>query len=237
MHMNEQSERQIQRCIDDELSGAESRLLLSRLDTIHGGWKTLACGFLEDRLFRKSIVGGTKSTPSDQTAILEPVTVGSQALQDQRIGHRHWFNHPLTSLALCTAIAFVSGMLMPRSPSSTTGRVAEVPRFDSNSNRIAAIPRHAIDETQRVDSKVVPRYHVEWIPTGGSAEQPVQIPVYQKVDDLVHKLAADRQLFLQDDAKGPEGNSPSTRLLRLPLNDSEDILLFVRDESYGLPLQ
>ncbi len=237
MHMNEQSERQIQRCIDGELSAAESRLLLSRLDEIDDGWKTLACGFLEDRLFRKSIVGGTKSTPADRTATLEPVAVGSRELQDQRKVHRHWFNHPLTSVALCAAIAFVSGMLMPRSPSSATGSVAEAPRFDSSSDRIAASPRPAIAEKLRGDSRRVPRYHVEWTPTGGSAQQPVQIPVYQEVDDLVHELAADRQLFQQDDAVGPAGNNPATRLLRIPLNDSEDILLLVRDESYGLPLQ
>ncbi len=237
MHMNEQSERQIQRCIDDELSPDESRLLLSRLDKIDDGWKTLACGFLEDRLFRKSFVGGTNSRDSDFTSTPKPVTVGSQKLQNQAKGLRHWFNHPLTSLALCTAIAFASGMLIPRSPSAATGSVAEAPRINSTADQIAASPRPAIPESLHADSGKVPRYHVEWTPTGTSAQQPLQIPVYQKVDDLVHELAADRNLFQHDDVSGSENNHRATRLLRIPLNDSEDILLFVRDESYGLPLQ
>ena len=49
MLMRESDELKIQKCVDNELSAREASELLRQLDSMTDGWKTLACGLLEDR--------------------------------------------------------------------------------------------------------------------------------------------------------------------------------------------
>ncbi|GEM_PF-421971 len=152
--LNKNDELQIQRCVDQELSPAETRSLLHRLDSLNNGWKHLACGLLEDRNFRTAmnaaadfrkfgVQGGSIADVDSSSAnatidgtAFDGTTFGGQATttkstavtpspggSDERPTlsrgrsvndvARRWWSHPVTSLTLCTAIAFVSGLLIP----------------------------------------------------------------------------------------------------------------------------
>ncbi|MFM7056155.1 MAG: hypothetical protein ACKO2P_04450 [Planctomycetota bacterium] len=112
MTLSSKTELLIQRCVDGELSASDTRLLLQQLDSIHNGWKSLACGLLEDRHLRHSFSTHSPTVapviPPDSPAI--PPRLAPQPLSATRL--RQWWNHPLTSLSLCAAIAFVGGLLV-----------------------------------------------------------------------------------------------------------------------------
>ena len=117
--ISERDELLIQRCVDDELSPEQTRALTVRLDTLTGGWKSLACGFLEDRCLRKSIETGrgaaglAEAEPSVMaTVVTDPVVVSPVVRGIRKPLERVW-RHPATSLALCAAIAFLGGLLVP----------------------------------------------------------------------------------------------------------------------------
>lgn len=55
MRITEHDELLIQRCLDDELSGEETRALMYRLNQLNDGWKLLACGFLQERAIDKHL--------------------------------------------------------------------------------------------------------------------------------------------------------------------------------------
>ncbi|MFM7163693.1 MAG: hypothetical protein ACKO3T_00505 [Planctomycetaceae bacterium] len=127
MSLLRQDELLIQRCVDDELSSEQTRVLLERLDTMTGGWKTLACGFLEDRYLRSAVSGGcvvaatAEAKPAQAARVTSGVVCdGSGGPRSGSIQGRIW-RHPLTSLALCAAIAFVGGLLIPDGVFSGTG--------------------------------------------------------------------------------------------------------------------
>ena len=120
MLINEKDELLIQRCVDDELSPPETRGLLQRLDRLDGGWKKLACELLEDRgmskAFRSPYAQATasKSRPeSSQPIVLPAIQRPSVVPTTARHALRNRWSHPVTSLTLCAAIAFVGGMLFP----------------------------------------------------------------------------------------------------------------------------
>lgn len=129
MNLSKQDELLIQRCVDDELSSDQTRVLMERLDMVTGGWKTLACGFLEDRYLRRAVSGGRATVAA---AELQPVSAAKVALGAERreavmplkgsMPGKIW-RHPLTSLALCAAIAFVGGLLIPDRVFSNAGAV------------------------------------------------------------------------------------------------------------------
>ncbi len=117
--MSERDELLIQRCIDDELSSEQTRALTGRLDTLTGGWKALACGFLEDRCLRKSIETGRSAAGLSEaqpaivaTVVTDPVMMTPLVRGIRKPLERVW-RHPATSLALCAAIAFLGGLLVP----------------------------------------------------------------------------------------------------------------------------
>ncbi len=98
--MNEADDILIQRCIDNELSASERRELLSKLDAMPGGWKSLACGFVEDQLFAVAATGDSAPVGTSAGAIKPMPQKG------------HWFNHTLTSLVLSVCVAFLAGILI-----------------------------------------------------------------------------------------------------------------------------
>jgi hypothetical protein len=126
MSLSEHDELLIQRCVDDELSGEQLRELLGRLDGITGGWRSLACGFLEDRCLRKALAAG-RSAVSAAAVSSPPVAASTDEERWESGGGRgavsvgKVWRHPLTSLALCAAIAFVGGLLIPDGMFSENG--------------------------------------------------------------------------------------------------------------------
>jgi hypothetical protein len=192
-----QTELLIQRCVDDELSPADTRILLQQLDGIHNGWKCLACGLLEDRHLRRSLtadgpvpvavaVGPTATTTISQ--LPAPQTLSSARL-------RHWWNHPLTSLSLCAAIAFVGGMLVsgPASRSvADAGRSAGTP----------ALPPGTSGFTVQLPG------------TAGTG----QVPVYEDFQEL-RRSAKNHPFFNGSDSR------ESMRVLVLPSADGRTIVV------------
>jgi hypothetical protein len=62
-------ELELQRCIDGELPPLERRALLDRIETIDGGWKTLALAFLEGQDFDAAGVEFRQSAPATPAAL------------------------------------------------------------------------------------------------------------------------------------------------------------------------
>ncbi len=146
-------ELQIQRCLDNELSPEETRRLLLRLNELPDGWKTLACGFLEERAFSHAVTGrdlvrrtGSSSDPSHAVALSADATRGLSDVPSGVFGSvpppgapvpettrpkittplaRFW-SHPMVSLSLCAAIAFVAGLIVQdqRPPNPAAGVMA-----------------------------------------------------------------------------------------------------------------
>lgn len=170
MMIRERDELLIQRCVDDELTSAETRALLQRLDQLESGWKLLACGLLEDRRIQRAL--GTPDTKRDREESIEaersasatPVVKQSRA----RAAAQHWWSHPVTSLTLCAAIAFVGGMLIPDLQPNGTSSIVK-------SDIAAAPPAAALGQSAENGS-----YRLQMQPGGMSFD----IPVYSNFDEL-----------------------------------------------------
>jgi hypothetical protein len=241
VQLSKQQELMIQRCVDDELSSAETRALLKQMEEVDGGWKTLACGFLEERLLHQTIAEAMSGQRDEGVARPAVKAAGSLSSTDSAAavrGSRNWFAHPVTSLTLCAAIAFVSGLLIPKSaPDRVGGYSGSVMQAaTADGGHAAADPGTS---PLRADGpRQPPRYHVEWLPNGDGSRSPVQVPVFQEVDDLAQELAVNRQLFPVESGDFSIGRRASEpQLMRIPINDSEDILLFVVEQELGLPVQ
>ena len=118
MKLSERDEVLIQRCVDGELSSEDTASLLRRLDALEHGWKHLACGLLEDRSLRRILAdrravvqksGGDVSGPPHPANSVHGAAAAANKTNGFRQLTRSWWSHPLTSLTLCAAIAFVGG--------------------------------------------------------------------------------------------------------------------------------
>ncbi len=212
MKLSEKQELLIQRCVDGELSPAETRSLLLGLDAIEGGWKSLACGLLEDRqlrmfsktpdLFRKA-----PDQPSGPNAAVPTVAKPPRAT-DRVV--RHWWSHPVTSLSLCAAIAFVGGLLIPdfgsrstpslvnnggvRSPQYSARNVAQEPyRLEfSSENENSFVPVYptvgALQKNQPdhplFQSRRGEEDRYEWIVVPVEGNRSMLMPVTEQVDSV-----------------------------------------------------
>lgn len=189
MLTNEHDELLIQRCVDNELSPAETQQLLRRLELLDCGWKKLACGFLEDRCLQLAFSQQRSSNADVEMVAPRPVsrvarTQQTSAMHDTRQSSvRHWWSHPMTSLVLSTAIAFVGGMLIhdslrdgtsPLSPSGLQSVDVQLPS-ELNSGKRA------------------PAYRVRW-PTD---DEQYEVPAFGVNDvwemDRNHPLFSDDQ--------------------------------------------
>jgi len=193
MTLNSSTELLIQRCVDDELSAAETRALLQQLDSISGGWKCLACGLLEDRHLRRMFRPERLSAPSPPDVPARPTRPAQPPLSATRL--RHWWNHPLTSLSLCAAIAFVGGMLV------SDGRVS-FPATISNRSGTGVLPPGTSGFTVQLP--------------GDPERRPV--PVYEDFREL--RRTAENHPFLQS-----SGDQQSMRVLVLPAADGRTIVV------------
>ncbi|MBC7965792.1 MAG: hypothetical protein H7Z17_07685 [Fuerstia sp.] len=230
MLMNESDELLIQRCVDDELSPPETRELLQRLDRLDGAWKKLACELLEDRGMSKAFrspyaragvltAGAESAKPIVSVAVHRP-SVGPVAV---RGAFRHWWSHPLTSLTLCAAIAFVGGMLVPdfSAGRSNSGVV---------SNKLTNIPMNlgpAVQGARNVDARAADSYRFQMTPGG----QTVDIPVYDGIHDL---MRSDRNhpLF-SEGVRGSDGRSQQVQWMIMPVGDNKSMLFPVSEDTLG----
>lgn len=209
MLIDERDERLIQKCVDAELSIDEARQLLQRLDALDAGWKTLACGLLEDRSLQRALHSSSFHDRSRQTpdaprrdAIPMP-TSQSKA----RVVARHWWSHPVTSLTLCAAIAFVGGMLIPDLRSGGTSPV--------RSSEIAGTSRPAATTAQG------DTYWVQMTPGGPG----VEVPVYDQAPEL-YRQDPNNPLF-SDSGTGRNGN---IQWMVVPLEGNRSMVIpFSRD--------
>lgn len=102
----------MQRCVDGELTNEQRRQLLEQLEQQPAAWQELACLYMEDQLFAKAVGQDVtqKHLISKTGAPLAVQSVTPAATSNVR--WRHWFAHPVTSVALCLCVAFLSGMLL-----------------------------------------------------------------------------------------------------------------------------
>jgi hypothetical protein len=230
MLMSESDELLIQRCVDEELSPPETRALLLRLDRLDGAWKKLACELLEDRGMSKSFrspyaqsgvltAGAESAKPIVPVAAYRPLAVPVAA----RRAFRHWWSHPLTSLTLCAAIAFVGGMLIPdfNAGRSNSGVVAN-PSTTAPLNMSPSVPGARIVDAHSADS-----YRFQMTPGG----QTVDIPVYNGIHDL---MQSDRNHPLFSEGfRGPDGRSQQVQWMIMPVGENKSMLFPVSEDTLG----
>lgn len=193
MTLNPKTELLIQRCVDDALSATDTRALLQQLDSINGGWKSLACGLLEDRHLRRMLGPEKRASHPIPDVPAPPTRLAQPPISTTRL--RNWWNHPLTSLSLCAAIAFVGGMLVSdgRSPSAAA---------ISNRDRTATLPPGTSGFTVQLP--------------GDPERRPV--PVYEDFREL--RRTAENHPFLQS-----TDDQQSMRVLVLPAADGRTIVV------------
>ena len=237
MLMRESDELKIQKCVDNELSAREASELLRQLDSMTDGWKTLACGLLEDRRFHSILTRGQNAATPLAWSQAMPARVSYE--QPARAEHspvtnegdmpllrkdeieprviklhdvvRRWWSHPVTSLTLCAAIAFVSGVLIPDFRSTKSAGNNSLSQTNS-SVRSPLYPAVANGE---------PQYRVELQPGGRSVEIPV-------VTDLSKLYELDRRhpIF-----RGSKGKSENVQWMVLPVEGNKSMLIPVSEDS------
>ena len=237
MLMRQSDELNIQKCVDHELSAKDTSDLLRRLDSITDGWKTLACGLLEDRRIRSILTKEQNAATSRAWSQPIPARVSyessvrtehSTAINDcdpslspkgknqprvSKLNHvvQSWWSHPVTSLTLCAAIAFVSGLLIPDFRSKKSAGNNSLSQTNSTV-RSALAPAAANAEQQ---------YRVELQPGGRSVEIPV-------VTDLSKLYELDRRhpIF-----RGSTGKSQNVQWMVLPVEGNKSMLIPVSEDS------
>ena len=225
MLINQHDELLIQRCVDDELSPPETRALLQRLDRLDGGWKKLACELLEDRGLSKTFRSTFAQTAAVVTEALQkpvlppmlnrPLVVPAAA----RSALRNWWSHPVTSLTLCAAIAFVGGMLIPElKERGADNGVASKPLNNAPLNAMFPMAQNA--EGRSADS-----YRIQMTPGG----QSVDIPVYNGIHDLV-RSNRNHPLF-SDSIQNADGRSPLVQWMIVPAGANKSMLIPVSEDT------
>ena len=329
----------IQRCLDNELSTTATRQLMTRLDAIDDGWKTLACGFLEERLYKQAISALPSPPPpqagnitdlsehlrqytmgshvSDVAALFDatrlqasaavaksanaksqkthsgdpdsfagdaditnppaagcqPVIAGrtqiherpaAQPLRKMASGsfsdgpRVKWWAHPVTSITLCAAIAFVGGLLVPDlgepgSPLANTWLKRN--RTSNEDNGLAAVAGatsggqlHAdtphgsmVGDGGFVSPTAQVTYSLQIVPTENTNARPVRVPVVDDPVEWSRGLLQEPQLPAHIRSRGysssDQRSMDSVRWIRLPVDDENDILMMVRDVDVYAPVQ
>ena len=228
MLMRESDELKIQKCVDNELSSQETSELLRRLDSLTDGWKTLACGLLEDRRVRSALSLAKPSTAqpaATRSGLAQSAshttegrkTLVSSGADDLRVIKvndvvRHWWSHPVTSLTLCAAIAFVGGLLIPdidRGKSPGGNNLSGV----TSPTRSAHYPLAASAGNQQ--------YKVELQPGGRS----VEIPVVTDLKEL-HDLDRRHPIFSR-----ANNGAQDVQWMVVPLEGNKSMLIPVSEDA------
>lgn len=217
MLMRESDELKIQRCVDNELSSQETSELLRRLDTITDGWRTLACGLLEDRGIRSALPRAkpavSESALRNADAIKPLVAKAEDEPRVIKVNDvvRHWWSHPVTSLTLCAAIAFVGGLLIPDANNS---------RSSSDSSRTGVASPPKASQYPLASANGTQQYRVELQPGGRS----VEIPVVTDLNEL-HELDRRHPIF-----SGAKGGAQNVQWMVLPVEGNKSMLIPVSED-------
>ncbi len=227
MLMKPTDELSIQKCVDNELTAEETRRLLRRLDSITDGWKTLACSLLEDRILERKLsptqtaavrahVASPDSTVT-KPAVAPSSTAASSTAASETSSLRRWWSHPVTSLTLCGAIAFVGGLLIP-------DRVQKGSQGDVIATRAAESPASTWQQPINGAAESA-MYRVEM----GSRGRSMEIPVVSELNEL-HDLDPEHPLFWES----PQAH-PNVQWLLVPVEGNKSMLLPVaEDASFNL---
>lgn len=247
MNLNDHDEQLVQRCLDDELSPAETRQLLTRLESLSDGWRALACGFIEERNLRKAVRSERGLAESTSAFIHRPQVVQPMPPTGSIRRTMGWWGHPVTSLSLCAAIAFATGLLIPDLPErSATSRVADAGPGQSRDTIAASQslskPKPAgITSGSDLRDMYGQSYQVEFQPDGPGSAQSVQIPVTRDPAAWSQGFAqsnemADRIIHTHPELREQSGDG-QLRAFRVRANETEDLIFFVNERNFGLPAQ
>jgi ElaB/YqjD/DUF883 family membrane-anchored ribosome-binding protein len=121
-------ERLIQRCVDNELSAPEREELLRQLEQDSDGWQLLACTYMEEQLFAAAVVASDSHEAQRIAHATQPPTARP----------RHWFYHPLMSVALSASVAFLLGVLISREVEWNAEQQAALAAVDVSSPAVVA---------------------------------------------------------------------------------------------------
>ncbi len=177
--------------VEGELSEAERRALLSRLDQIPGGWRACALAFLEAQCFRealgKEVVSGrvVSVTSTGKTPTVQ--TVGRHSWPVPRAS-RHW----ALAAAIIAALGlgwWAGGMLRP---DSTEGTPTAATNLASNQESDARTESR--QPLQPVLASDVPATMTLALP-GWSGDGPIQLPVVEREEPDPALLYPDGQTF------------------------------------------
>jgi hypothetical protein len=114
----------LDRLVDGELSDAERRELLQRLEQAPAGWRRCALAFLESQAWREAIKSGERRAESGEPARIRGATSNIEhrtSKENKRpfdVGSfRFWISRPIlgiASAAACFVVAFGLGLLAHR---------------------------------------------------------------------------------------------------------------------------
>ncbi len=213
---NNVDERLIQRCVDNEISGTERQLLLQQLEAAPEEWKTLACTYMEEQLFAAAVVDSDRQAAAKLSPAMLPVA-----------DKRHWFHHPLTSVALSACVAFLLGTLI-------SGRFKEVGDAPEPGVGIASFDQAPKGEVATEESHPTTvgtltsdrgRYRVQFEADGDMLQE---VPVFDDESLYFSEYELRQQSLWKALAKeldASEGVSPEVKFIRLPTKDGRFIVV------------
>lgn len=268
--ISQRDELLIQRCIDDELTPEQTYQLLSRLDELSDGWKSLACGFIEDRSVGKALrsefispnttsVLGDLETQEFHAPLIRPSTLpkptipsalatgspGSQPIvgpPGSRVTRQRmsfWWAHPMTSMSLCAAIAFVSGMLLPDIAQHDAPQVAENSVRSGGSTPV--VPGGLAGNGSSSPRRPNPQGHLSLPLNSADGSSTLEIPMYENFDEFNPYTGSSRQHLPvdQNDRRNllDDLDRGKLRAIRVPVDENRDALIFYHDQLINHPVQ
>ncbi len=276
MRPDQNDELLIQRCLDDELTPEETRQLMARLNQVTDGWKILACGFISERTICRAVAGSdqslreTKSAMSDlhamKTAAADSLSehsrkvsvarmsdggaAGRTAVRDVTTGVARasvpWRSHPLTSLTLCAAIAFVTGLLIPdasiRNRSGFFGWRKESPVVaDARQVGSGSISPDSPPVGKDRNSNSTSAFQVELHPDGTNQGKPMSIPLVRDREKLFEGLRQNQkrshQMRQQYPGLAVQRSDNGLRAVLVPVDDEHNAIIFVDEQIFSQPAQ
>ncbi len=230
------SELDLQRCADGELSAADLRVLLARLDETPAGWKSLALAFLENQSFD----AGSTEFRSGAAAAPQLVASSSSAISSRpRVAAIRW-----ASLAASLAIAFwfgtrTGGTVDPSAaPNNPAGIASSAPRPTPTFASDAADRHSQLASAGTVRPGPQPTAVLK-LPFASGDDEALAIPVY----DQVALAQTDSELPLWprfEPASAPSEPgyrmTTETNLVSFPLDNGDTVYVpvEVRNVSYAV---
>ncbi|MCA9050108.1 MAG: hypothetical protein KDA89_15330 [Planctomycetaceae bacterium] len=233
--VTERDEILIQRCVDDELSADQRTELLTRMEESPGGWKQLACTFMEEQLFRRAVPSGTKDVSSPTEFLPGPVP-----RMESPAAWRKWWYHPATTMVLSACVLILLGVVLSGVPQRPDRGLASVvsrpePAVTTIDRSNTDVPSNRPSATL-VAEDIPYTIHVQH----GSGEQQ-DLPVFQDpaafVSELVRQQEDRRHRADLPDVSAGDADEAQVRFIRLPVGDGRVLLIPVEEFRRPLLLQ